>query len=782
MKARELLVLADDTEIIPVADFDPSMRMMMSAASSDFVINKKSSRSGSQIISAEYENLISRFRTPSMIVDAVLGFAQDNNEDPEILLDEAYPLLVKMMKRGILVPAHDVTETTLPSRMVGSEIRGYTLVKRIQALEDSEVFMARDIDGQYAALKFIKKVSRRARQLADQEIRILPLVRNERAPVLLDCFEGEDWLLIATQWIAGSDVGALAERLRRRLSGRYQQELLQLCVEVATSFAELHEQEILHGDIHVRNILIDPLGRVRLIDFGLAQHMVGEPVRLPRGGVPFNYDPEFAQSLLDGQEVLPTAESEQYSVGAVLYRLWTGFHYLDWQLERSEMLRQIVTAPPVSFEKRACAGWPVLEAVLNKALSKNPANRYPSMRQFAAALEDLIPQAEARDAIRHDRGPVAHERMLDEFVQRYAVYPSNASSDESTPLASVMYGLAGRAYALLRLAQRRSSASLVAAADVLSECAIAQSHNDRAFFNSSIGIPKESIGETSLFFAKPGIHLVRALVSGALNDRLTQRHAVQSYLNTTREPQLGWDLTIGTASVLIGLCELYEAPYIPPDLTIEVKDRGEEIAAQLMDYVTTEDLAKSTSTSSLGVAHGWAGIIYVLMRWSQAIGLQASPTLRERLDRLAMLAEPHNGGVRWPVHNNTAERTYVDGWCNGTAGHSMVYALAHERFGEERYVELAVAAARSAASTTTTLGTLCCGLAGIGYSCLCAYQITRETAWLLQAEEMAHRAASCSSENFYQSSLYKGAVGVAVLAQDLKDPDRAAMPLFQPLP
>ena len=61
---------------------------------------------------------------------------------------------------------------------------------------------------------------------------------------------------------------------------------------------------------------------------------------------------------------------EQYSLAALLYLLITSDHYLDFRLERDEMVRQVVTEPPLPFAKRGIAPWPDVEAILGRALAE----------------------------------------------------------------------------------------------------------------------------------------------------------------------------------------------------------------------------------------------------------------------------------------------------------------------------------------------------------------------------------------------------------------------------
>jgi eukaryotic-like serine/threonine-protein kinase len=103
-----------------------------------------------------------------------------------------------------------------------------------------------------------------------------------------------------------------------------------------------------------------------------------------------------------------------------------------------------------------------------------------------------------------------------------------------------------------------------------------------------------------------------------------------------------------------------------------------------------------------------------------------------------------------------------------------------ERPRVERFVEIAERAAISACASELPFGMLCCGLGGISYALLATHRLTGSALWLKRARPIARRAAADSSEYFLRDSLYHGAVGVAVLAEDLKHPELAAMPFFEP--
>jgi len=116
------------------------------------------------------------------------------------------------------------------------------------------------------------------------------------------------------------------------------------------------------------------------------------------------------------------------------------------------------------------------------------------------------------------------------------------------------------------------------------------------------------------------------------------------------------------------------------------------------------------------------------LRWAKATRTNPDSIVTQKLSELASLAEPHGGGVRWPVHNATRAPIFMDGWCNGTAGHVLLFALAYDVLRVDGFAELAERGAESAWAAEMELGTLCCGLASIGYAFTAAYQTSRQLA------------------------------------------------------
>lgn len=349
------------------------------------------------------------------------------------------------------------------------------------------------------------------------------------------------------------------------------------------------------------------------------------------------------------------------------------------------------------------------------------------------------------------------------------------------PFASINYGAGGIAYAIYRIAQRRDDPSLLALADAWTQKALALASRRKAFYNADLGIKPGTVGKISLFHSASGLHCVRALVSMATGDSKGANRAIESLVAASRRPCPNPDLTLGKAGLLLGCAELMEA--MPASGFFEkenLRTRGAEIAGELHTLVRSQHIATSESVTALGIAHGWGGLVFALLRWTRATGKDADPALALKLDELASLAQPHRKGLRWPVHNSNVPAVFTDGWCNGAAGQAMLFALAQDVFHAKRFGEVAERAAMSAWASKLQLGDLCCGQGGIGYAMAALYRLSGSAVWLKLARGAARRAAADRSKHFLRDALYKGAVGIAVLVEDLKQPETAAMPLFEP--
>jgi hypothetical protein len=168
--------------------------------------------------------------------------------------------------------------------------------------------------------------------------------------------------------------------------------------ELADALVAVHAAGVLHRDLKPGNVLLQEDGIPVLLDFGVARDTTAE--RLTRTGVvigsPVYMSPEQADGVrsteLDGRV-------DVYGLGTILYELLTG--QAPFAGESLQVLRQIIKVDPpwpASLRRDVPAA---LDAVVRKAMSKVPADRYPD----AAALRDDLDRflAEGRTAARAPR-------------------------------------------------------------------------------------------------------------------------------------------------------------------------------------------------------------------------------------------------------------------------------------------------------------------------------------------------------------------------------------------
>ncbi|MFZ5832240.1 MAG: protein kinase domain-containing protein [Planctomycetota bacterium] len=158
--------------------------------------------------------------------------------------------------------------------------------------------------------------------------------------------------------------------------------------KLARALGEAHAKGVIHRDIKPANIMIDRRGQPIVMDFGLARRVsAGDPSLTREGvivGTPAYMSPEQARG--DTPAVGPA--SDVFALGVVLYELLTGRRAFVGAL--AEVIEQILgTDPQRPSEIRADVD-PALEAICLKALSKDPARRYRSMKAFAEDLSKYL--------------------------------------------------------------------------------------------------------------------------------------------------------------------------------------------------------------------------------------------------------------------------------------------------------------------------------------------------------------------------------------------------------
>ena len=795
--ATERLVLPSDVLMLPASDLDVALRSELSMEADEYAVTRIGARTPSRIIDGPAAALLAEFRTPTTIVQAVIRFSRAQDSDPRSTLDAAFPLLQQFVAERLLVAEGSSYSKPLGATLErGAEVGGFVIQDVVQVLEDTEVYRAGDGRGRHVALK-VARVGARA-SLARRFDREAAILRNLDGRVnagLLATGHLEDRPYLCVEWFSGVPTTHAVDCRPHRASAEDDAARLVLCRKIVASYVHLHTQGVLHGDVHPRNVLIGDDSSIRIIDFGFAMHegLSAEPRSVERGGVDFYVEPEYARARLAGHRPPPvSALAEQYSVAALLYELLTGCRYVQFSPDKHKLRQQIVEEKPLSFASVGRPPWPALEQVLDRALAKQPGDRFPSMAAFADELALIRLPRDYPTRSTHRRAGIADDgdRLVETALEAFGWSSPLFLNHLPAPMASVNYGAAGVAYFIYRIACQRQDPPLLSLADAWCDKAAAAAGDDeRAFVSQDLGMSSSMVGATSVYHGIGGIHLVRALISQAMGDAASQQAAINEYIEASRATDRHLDLALGKSGSLLGCALMLEAARMEELLDRSpLMQRGDELAEEiLLELNARGPISQGTTIGHLGIAHGWAGMLYAILKWCGASRRTISPRIEERLEQLADLAQPSGKGIRWPIrlhssgrHGDRGHHSFMSGWCNGSAGYVHLWTLARELTGEERYVSLAEGAAWTAWSENDSLATLCCGLAGRAYALLNAHGATRERIWLDRASELANGIeVDVTFANGFSHSLFKGSLGPIVLLSDIQHLADATFPVFE---
>jgi len=275
--------------------------------------------------------------------------------------------------------------------LAGTTLAGYAIDGQVGEGGTAAVYRAaHPVHGQVA----IKVLRDRLRQDATavtrfvREARFGSRVVHPNVVRTIEIGEAEPGLhYLAIEWATGE----LLEKYAKRSGPLPPDETAAIITQIAEAVHAAHAQGIVHRDLKPENVMYDPATRqVKLLDFGIAADTDAAPdERLTRAGFFVGTLLYVAPEALSGELVTPAAD--QYSLATIAYLLVCGCLPYSGKSPR-ELFTQLLSQPPTPFPKGRPGGPvpPGVEAVVMRGLSKQPADRYPDVLAFAAALRDAL--------------------------------------------------------------------------------------------------------------------------------------------------------------------------------------------------------------------------------------------------------------------------------------------------------------------------------------------------------------------------------------------------------
>jgi serine/threonine-protein kinase len=232
----------------------------------------------------------------------------------------------------------------------------------------------------HVALKVIRKAeldpsdSSAVLERFKREAQAVGKLHHPNIVAIYDYGEDDEFAFIAMELVSG-------RALREHIRSGYRPELKEfpeILLHVLEGLEYSHMQGVVHRDIKPANVLISDMGVAKISDFGIARVEASHLTKLGEVlGTPFYMAPEQFSGIADER-------SDIYSAGVIVYEILSGRRPFDGAgAPLMKKILQDMPPAPSTLEPRLPRE---IDAVLMKALAKDPSDRYRNARQFAGAL------------------------------------------------------------------------------------------------------------------------------------------------------------------------------------------------------------------------------------------------------------------------------------------------------------------------------------------------------------------------------------------------------------
>jgi serine/threonine-protein kinase len=190
-----------------------------------------------------------------------------------------------------------------------------------------------------------------------------------------DVLEEGDEMFLVMEYVEGE---TLRQRMRNTLS---LSQFFEMATQCAEALVAAHERGIVHCDIKPENIMLTKTGQVKILDFGVAKHLPrsDQSSTVDRAGTMAGTPAYMSPEVL--LENVPDGRADMFSLGVVFYEALTGQHpfLASSFVATTDRIRKETPTPIHIFNHGVSKE---LEALVNKAMAKEPGQRYASARDL----------------------------------------------------------------------------------------------------------------------------------------------------------------------------------------------------------------------------------------------------------------------------------------------------------------------------------------------------------------------------------------------------------------
>ncbi len=324
----------------------------------------------------------------------------------------------------------------LSQSLLGTVLSGrYRLESKLGSGGMSTVYLARD-----ETLERLVAVKLLHREISDQpdqlerfrrEARSVAQVSHPNVVAVIDAGEDSGYPYIVFEYVSGETLKQRIDRMGRLPLD----EAAAYAIEIGRGLSAAHARKLVHRDVKPQNVLIDPEGRAKVTDFGIARSL--ESDGLTKTGRVLGTTDYVSPEQAMGQDV--DSRSDIYSLGVLLYEMLTGKPPFEADSLVGVAMKHVNEPMPDLQERRPDAS-SALAAVIERSTLKDPKKRYPDMGAMLAELEGALEVEIARSGSSTSEAT----SVLDTVSNRKRLLPSRKAS-----LAGIALVLGATALALL---------------------------------------------------------------------------------------------------------------------------------------------------------------------------------------------------------------------------------------------------------------------------------------------------------------------------------------------
>ena len=298
--------------------------------------------------------------------------------------------------------------------MIGSQVNQYKILEKIGSGGQGTVYKALDTKLHRTVVIKILPPELTARtanfKRFEREAQLCSQLDHPNICTIYDFHEANGVYYIAMQYVDGKNVRQLVAGRPLELKSA-----LSIAIQVTDALAFAHSKNIIHRDIKAGNVMVTESGQAKILDFGLAKLLEDEVTDDQKGvdrtqitelGIPYGTATYAAPEQAKGERA--DARSDIFSTGVLLYEMLSGIWAFQGKTVIDVRHQVLYGTPKPLAEMRKDPLPPQLQRIVDKALAKNPKDRYQKISQMRDELRGVLQQIAGAPLMPNDTFAPSH--------------------------------------------------------------------------------------------------------------------------------------------------------------------------------------------------------------------------------------------------------------------------------------------------------------------------------------------------------------------------------------